>query len=151
MIDARPSRLRFTLGGMLLLVALIAVVIAYLRPAVTRFVDLKVGTGPPVKSGDTAIVHYVGTLSDGKEFDASKRGGQPFEFGVGKGMVIRGWDIGLIGMRAGGARRLIIPPEDGYGKKGAGPVIPPNATLYFEIELIGIKPGPGQGTQAESP
>ena len=148
MIDFKPRRLRFTLGGMLILVALIAIVIAYLRPVTTRIEDVKLGTGPPVKLGDTAIVHYVGTLADGKEFDASRPRGQPFEFGVGRGQVIRGWDIGLIGMRAGGVRRLIIPPEEGYGKSGAGAVIPPNATLHFEIELIGVKPGSVQGVPA---
>lgn len=144
----KPRRLRLTLGGMLILVALIAVVIAYMRPVTTRIVDLKVGTGPPVKLGDILTAHYVGTLADGKVFDASKPRGQPIDFGVGRGMVIRGWDVGLIGMRAGGVRRLIIPPEEGYGKTGGGGVIPPNATLHFEIELIGIKPGVGQAAPA---
>lgn len=148
MSEARPRRLRLTLGGMLILVALIAVGIAYLKPAVTRVVDVKVGTGPPVKVGDVAAVHYVGTLADGTVFDASKGRGQPFEFGVGTGMAIRGWDVGLVGMRAGGVRRLTIPPAEGYGETGSGSVIPPNATLEFEIELIGIKPGVAGGTQA---
>ena len=135
----RP-RLRLTIGGMLILVALIAVGLAYLRPRHTQFADVKVGTGPAVKSGDLVTVHYVGTLPGGKEFDSSKPSGQPFAVQVGAGRVIRGWDIGLIGMQAGGVRRLVIPPEEAYGEKGAPPVIPPNATLRFEVELLHVVP-----------
>jgi FKBP-type peptidyl-prolyl cis-trans isomerase len=148
MIDGKPRKLRLTLGGMLILVALIAVVIVYMKPAVTRIHDVKLGTGPPVKLGDMVTVHYVGTLADGKEFDSSKGRGQPIEFGVSRGMVIRGRDVGLIGMQPGGVRRLTIPPDEGYGEKGAPPAIPPNSALYFEIELIGIKPVVGQGAPA---
>ena len=135
----RRFRPRLTLGGMLILVAVIAVAVAVLRPRTTQFVDLKLGTGPAVKSGDTVSVHYVGRLSDGRTFDASKPRGEPFDFTLGRGMVIRGWDIGLAGMRAGGVRRLTIPPEEAYGKLGAPPTIPGNATLTFEVELLGIK------------
>jgi FKBP-type peptidyl-prolyl cis-trans isomerase len=135
----KPRRFRLTLGGMLILVALIAVGIFYLKPNVTRYVDLKQGTGPPVKVGDTVTVHYVGTLVDGKVIDSSKSRGQPLDFGVGRGMVIRGWDVGLIGMKAGGVRRLSIPSHEAYGDNGIPGSIPPKATLYFEIELIGIK------------
>jgi FKBP-type peptidyl-prolyl cis-trans isomerase FkpA len=103
--------LRLPLGGMLILVALIAVVISYLRPATTQIIDVKIGTGPPVKPGDRVSVHYTGTLASGKLFDTSKERGQPFEFVVGQGTVIRGWDVGLAGMRVGGVRRLNIPPE----------------------------------------
>ena len=132
-------RLRFSLGGMLLLVALIAVLIAYLRPDRRAIVDVKVGTGPPVKAGDRVSVHYTGTLAGGKVFDSSKSRNQPFEFVVGRGTVIRGWEVGLVGMQAGGVRRLIIPPEQAYGDRGAPPVIPPRSTLYFEVELLKIR------------
>lgn len=135
----KPGKLRLTLGWMILLVMLAALVINAFRPSHTRIVDVKVGTGPAVKAGDRVAVHYVGKLADGKVFDESKPRGQPFEFRVGEGMVIRGWDVGLVGMQAGGVRQLVIPPDEAYGSKGAGKVIPPNSTLYFEVELIGIK------------
>lgn len=101
--------------------------------------DEKVGTGAGVKSGDTVSVHYVGTLTDGKEFDSSRKHGQPFELQVGQGRVIKGWEQGLIGMKVGGKRKLTIPPDLGYGDRGAGGVIPPKATLIFDIELLSIK------------
>lgn len=135
----KPRRFRLTLGGLLVLVALIAIGLAFLRPAVTEIVDVKVGTGAPVKPGDTVVVHYVGKLGDGKIFDSSKSRAIPFELTVGKGMVIKGWEVGLIGMRGGGVRRLSIPPEQGYGERGVPHVIPPNATLYFEIELLKVR------------
>lgn len=100
--------------------------------------DVKVGDGDVVKSGDTVAVHYIGTLQDGTEFDNSKKRGQAFEFKVGGGQVIKGWDEGLVGMRVGGQRILVIPPEMAYGEKGIGP-IPGGATLVFAIELIGIQ------------
>jgi FKBP-type peptidyl-prolyl cis-trans isomerase FkpA len=131
--------LRLSLGGMLILVALIAVAIAYLRPENTEIVDVKVGTGPPVKPGDTVTVHYTGALTGGKVFDSSKGHGRPFDFVVGRGMVIRGWEVGLVGMQVGGVRRLTIPPEQAYGDRGAPPVIPPKAFLHFEVELLNIK------------
>ena len=134
----RP-RLQLTIGGMLLLVALIALGVMYLRPRHTQVEDVKVGTGPAVKSGDLITVHYVGTLPNNKEFDSSRPRGQPFTIPVGAGRVIRGWDIGLLGMQAGGVRRLVIPPEEAYGKKGAGDDIPPDAELTFEVELLKIK------------
>ena len=134
----KPRRFRLTLGGLLALVALIAVGLTFLRPAATRIVDIKVGTGATVKPGDTVVVHYVGKLGDGKMFDSSKSRG-PFEVTGAKGMVIKGWDVGLVGMRGGGVRRLIIPPEEAYGEKGVPPVIPPNATLYFEVELLKVR------------
>jgi eukaryotic-like serine/threonine-protein kinase len=101
--------------------------------------DVKVGTGPEAKRGDTVKTHYVGTLSSGKEFDASRKHGRPFSFQLGQGRVIRGWDEGIVGMRAGGVRRLTVPPSMGYGARGMPPVIPPNATLLFEIELLEIE------------
>ena len=100
--------------------------------------DIKIGTGEEVKKGDTVSVHYVGTLQNGTEFDNSKKRGQPFEFKVGGGMVIRGWEEGLVGMKVGGQRVLVIPPEMGYGASGVGP-IPGNSTLVFSIELLEIK------------
>ena len=100
--------------------------------------DIKVGTGAEVKSNDTVSVHYVGTLQDGTEFDNSKKRGQPFDFTVGGGQVIKGWDEGLIGMKVGGQRILVIPPEMAYGEKGIGP-IPGGATLVFSIELLDIR------------
>lgn len=101
--------------------------------------DIVVGKGSEVKDGDTVSVNYKGTLVDGKEFDNSYKRGQPFEFKVGEGRVIKGWDLGLVGMKVGGKRKLTIPSELGYGERGAGADIPPNSTLIFEIELLEIK------------
>lgn len=102
--------------------------------------DAKVGKGAEAKAGNTVKVHYVGTLTDGKEFDSSRKRGEPFEFKLGAGRVIRGWDQGVAGMKVGGTRNLVIPPALGYGERGAPPVIPPNATLKFEVELLDVKP-----------
>jgi peptidylprolyl isomerase len=101
--------------------------------------DIVVGSGAAPKPGDTLVVHYTGTLEDGTKFDSSVDRGQPFTFQIGVGQVIRGWDQGIITMKVGGKRRLTIPPELAYGERGAGSVIPPNATLIFEIELLEIK------------
>ena len=101
--------------------------------------DIEVGKGQEVKDGDTVSVNYKGTLTNGKQFDSSYDRGQPFEFEVGAGDVIKGWDQGLVGMRVGGKRKLTIPSELGYGEQGAGVDIPPNSTLIFEIELLEIK------------
>jgi FKBP-type peptidyl-prolyl cis-trans isomerase len=101
--------------------------------------DLVVGKGAEAKAGDTVKVHYVGTLLNGDEFDASKKhGNEPFQFDLGKGRVIKGWDEGVAGMKVGGKRKLTIPPHLGYGARGAGAKIPPNSTLVFEVELIDI-------------
>ncbi|HEY0964653.1 MAG TPA: FKBP-type peptidyl-prolyl cis-trans isomerase [Candidatus Paceibacterota bacterium] len=100
--------------------------------------DIKIGTGEEVKEGDTVSVHYIGTLQDGTEFDSSKKRGTPFEFTVGEGRVIKGWEEGLVGMKVGGERILVIPPEKAYGERGIGP-IPGGATLVFAIELLEIK------------
>ena len=103
-----------------------------------KYVDIVVGKGPEPKKGQTVRVHYVGTLADGTKFDSSRDRGQPFEFTLGVGGVIAGWDEGVATMRVGGRRRLTIPPALGYGAQGAGDKIPPNATLLFDIELLGI-------------
>jgi len=101
--------------------------------------DIREGTGQSPAHGQTAVVHYVGTLTDGKKFDSSRDRGQPFEFPIGLGRVIKGWDEGVATMKVGGLRKLTVPPDLGYGARGAGGVIPPNATLVFEVELLGIK------------
>ena len=100
--------------------------------------DLVVGTGKEAVSGNRVTVHYLGTLTDGRKFDASYDRGQPFTFNLGAGQVIKGWDQGVAGMLVGGKRKLTIPPELGYGARGAGGVIPPNATLVFEVELLDV-------------
>jgi len=97
------------------------------------------GTGEAAKSGDTVLVHYTGWLTDGTKFDSSRDRGSPFRFTVGAKRVIAGWDQGVVGMKVGESRRITIPPELGYGARGAGGVIPPNATLVFEVELTSIE------------
>ena len=100
--------------------------------------DVTEGTGAEAKTGNSVKVHYTGWLTSGKKFDSSKDRGQPFSFKLGGGQVIRGWDEGVEGMKVGGTRKLTIPPELGYGARGAGGVIPPGATLVFEVELLGV-------------
>lgn len=99
---------------------------------------LQQGTGEPVKNGDKVTVNYVGTLEDGTKFDSSIDRGQPFTFTPGEGSVIQGWELGVVGMKVGEKRKLTIPPELAYGEQGAGGIIPPNTTLIFEIDLLGI-------------
>src|SRR5688500_18494425 len=98
--------------------------------------DVVVGAGAEAKKGDDVSVHYTGRLMDGTKFDSSKDRNQPFEFALGAGQVIKGWDEGVAGMKVGGTRKLTIPPSLGYGARGAGGVIPPNADLIFEVVLL---------------
>lgn len=108
-------------------------------PSGLKYVETKVGDGATPKTGQTVEVHYTGTLENGTKFDSSRDRNQTFKFQLGVGQVIKGWDEGLSTMKVGGRRQLIIPPDLGYGTRGAGGVIPPNATLLFDVELVGIK------------
>ncbi|MEK7637921.1 MAG: FKBP-type peptidyl-prolyl cis-trans isomerase [Patescibacteria group bacterium] len=103
-----------------------------------RIQDTVVGAGEEAKTGMAVAVHYTGTLEDGTKFDSSLDRGKPFQFLLGGGMVIKGWDVGIAGMRVGGKRKLAIPPAMGYGAQGSGTAIPPNAALYFDIELLAV-------------
>lgn len=107
-------------------------------PSGLQYEDLQVGNGPSPQPGDQVTVHYTGTLIDGKQFDSSRDRGRPFQFKIGVGQVIKGWDEGVASMKVGGRRKLIIPSELGYGSRGAGGVIPPDATLVFDVELLGV-------------
>ena len=103
-----------------------------------QYIEIEAGSGAAAKPGDMVSVHYAGTLPDGTPFDSSYNRGQPIRFKLGVGQVIKGWDEGIAMMKVGGKAQLIIPPELGYGARGAGGVIPPNATLHFDVELVGI-------------
>jgi FKBP-type peptidyl-prolyl cis-trans isomerase len=107
-------------------------------PSGLQYDEIAEGSGAEAKSGQKVSVHYTGTLVDGKKFDSSRDRGKPFQFTLGAGQVIKGWDEGVAGMKVGGQRRLTIPPELGYGSRGTGGVIPPNATLIFDVELVEI-------------
>ena len=108
-------------------------------PSGLKYVDLKEGDGASPAAGQKVVVHYTGWLTNGKKFDSSVDRKEPFSFNVGKGQVIKGWDEGVATMKVGGKRKLTIPPQLGYGARGAGGVIPPNATLVFEVELLDLK------------
>jgi len=109
------------------------------NPSGLRYQDLSRGEGAEATEGATAVVHYTGWLTDGKKFDSSRDRGEPFAFRLGAGQVIAGWDEGVAGMKVGGRRKLVIPASLGYGQGGAPPVIPPGATLVFDVELLGLQ------------
>ena len=108
-------------------------------PSGLEYIDVKEGTGLMPQKGQQVTVHYTGTLKDGIKFDSSVDRGQPFTFTIGVGQVIKGWDEGVSTMKVGGKRTLIIPPQLGYGERGAGNVIPPNSELHFDVELLGVQ------------
>ncbi|MCC7119492.1 MAG: FKBP-type peptidyl-prolyl cis-trans isomerase [Anaerolineales bacterium] len=108
-------------------------------PSGLEYIEVEVGTGAQAVAGKTVSVHYTGKLQDGKVFDSSISRGQPIDFVLGKGMVIKGWDEGIALMKVGGKAQLIIPAHLGYGERGAGGVIPPNATLVFDVELVSVR------------
>ncbi len=135
-------------GALAVLAATVSVSSAFAQKVTTmpdglKIIDTKVGTGPSPKPGQICVMHYTGWLDEngqkGKKFNSSLDHGQPFEFPIGQHRVIAGWDEGVATMKAGGKRTLIIPPDLGYGARGAGGVIPPNATLIFDVELLDIK------------
>lgn len=110
-----------------------------ITPSGLKIIEVQTGTGREAVANTNVTVHYDGRLENGKEFDSSRRRDQPFQFRLGAGQVIKGWDEGLMGMKEGGKRQLVIPPELGYGQRGAGGVIPPNATLVFDVELLKVE------------
>jgi FKBP-type peptidyl-prolyl cis-trans isomerase len=109
------------------------------NPSELKIEEMAAGNGPEAKAGQTVTVHYTGWLTSGKKFDSSVDRGQPFEFKLGAGQVIKGWDQGVAGMKVGGKRKLTIPPDLAYGQRGFPGAIPPSSTLVFEVELLGVR------------
>ncbi|HEX8335301.1 MAG TPA: FKBP-type peptidyl-prolyl cis-trans isomerase [Pyrinomonadaceae bacterium] len=150
--QARHAKRQRTRVIAAVVVALVAGAVAYMlvpglpgraggevtTPSGLKYTDLVVGTGPSPRTGQTAVVHYTGTLTDGTQFDSSRDEGQPFSFALGTGSVIRGWDEGVATMKVGGRRKLVVPPVLGYGAAGQG-TIPPNSILVFDVELLDVK------------
>lgn len=108
-------------------------------PSGLQYIEVLPGSGPEARPGQSVTVQYTGWLTDGTKFDSSRDRNQPFTFALGRGQVIKGWDEGVAGMRVGGQRRLVIPSDLGYGARGAAGAIPPNATLIFDVELLGVR------------
>ena len=139
-----PSRFLTLIAGASLIAMTASASAEYVTtPTGLKYQDEVVGTGPEPKAGQKVSVHYTGWLDEGgkpgKKFDSSRDRGTPFSFTLGAGQVIAGWDTGVATMKTGGKRRLVIPPDQGYGARGAGGVIPPNATLIFDVELLGAR------------
>jgi peptidylprolyl isomerase len=136
-------RLLLVLGAILAMTSAVSAAETVTMPSGLKYRDEVVGTGPAPQQGQAVNVHYTGWLDEngkqGRKFDSSRDRGQPFSFPLGEGRVIRGWDEGVASMKVGGRRTLIIPPELGYGARGAGGVIPPGATLIFDVELLGVR------------
>jgi len=153
--ERHAKRKRTKVIAALVVFALVAAGVAYLfapgtgrdpasgaavtTPSGLGYTDLVEGTGPSPQPGQTAVVHYTGTLTDGTKFDSSVDRGQPYEFPLGRGAVIKGWDEGVATMKVGGKRRLVVPSRLGYGAQGRPPTIPGGATLLFDVELLGVK------------
>lgn len=138
-MSSRLPSARFAFAAVVLLIGAIWAGAVYAQ-ATLVINDKKVGEGAEARNGSTVTVHYTGWLMDGKKFDSSRDRGQPFNFTIGRGEVISGWEQGVQGMKVGGNRELVIPPHMGYGARGAGGgVIPPNAVLKFDIELLAVR------------
>ncbi|MBX3025473.1 FKBP-type peptidyl-prolyl cis-trans isomerase [bacterium] len=116
-------------------------------PSGLQYADTALGNGPTPNDGQIVVVHFVGWLDDGTKFDSTRDRGKPFGFPLGSGQVIRGWDEGVRGMRVGGKRRLVVPPALGYGEKGVPPIVPPNARLIFDVELVRVLDKPPERRQ----
>ena len=113
--------------------------VVFVTPSGVKYEDVRIGQGEEAATGKIVEVHYIGRLGDGTMFDSSRDRGLPFTFRLGAGDAIKGWDEGLLGMKVGGRRKLVIPPELGFGKQGIGSVVPPNAVLFYEFELLEVR------------